>query len=493
MTFTATYAGNDDYAGATGTKTITVVDSSAPSIAVAPDEVSVDADEHEGTLALTYENLTITAMADFDVQYYNAAGEEISVPDWIEVLVAEQDPAIGEGYVVSYFMLENEGSARSVYFKVFAMGNEDFVYSNLVTVTQAAYEPGTDKYELVTDVSTLAAGDEILLAFVDMEAEEPVAKAMGAEQASNNRPAVDVVYNDDETLTPDATAQVITLEEGENGWYFNVGNGYLYAASGRSNWLRTEIEPDEDDNALATIEIAENGDATIVFQGTNSRNNLRYNPNNGSPVFSCYANSSSVVTLPRIYRKVAQVEEEIIPVTLNTYGYATFASSSAIDFTNAETNGYTAWQITGVSGTEITFSQITGAVAAGTGVLLKGTASETINIPVAASGTDISSTNKLVGFTAATVINSGEYYGLSGDKFVKVNGGTVPAGKALLPASVVGEIKALTFSFDDDATAIKTIDNGQQTTEGVIYNVAGQRLNKMQKGINIVNGKKILR
>ena len=37
-----------------------------------------------------------------------------------------------------------------------------------------------------------------------------------------------------------------------------------------------------------------------------------------------------------------------------------------------------------------------------------------------------------------------------------------------------------------------TIDNGQLTTEGAVYNLAGQRLQKMQKGINIVNGKKIL-
>lgn len=51
---------------------------------------------------------------------------------------------------------------------------------------------------------------------------------------------------------------------------------------------------------------------------------------------------------------------------------------------------------------------------------------------------------------------------------------------------------ALKFS-GDDATAIETIANGQQTTEGAIYNVAGQRLNKAQKGVNIVNGKKILK
>ena len=140
--------------------------------------------------------------------------------------------------------------------------------------------------------------------------------------------------------------------------------------------------------------------------------------------------------------------------------------------------------------------QITGAVAAGTGVLLKGTAGAPIQIVKATTGTDISSTNKLVGFTAATEINSNEYFGLSGAKFVKVNGGTVPAGKALLPESVVYDtgdgVKTLTFNFDEDATAIKAIDNGQLTTDGVIYNLAGQRLGRMQKGINIVNGKKIL-
>ena len=110
-----------------------------PIITVTPAMVEVDAEEHEGTLALAYENLEISNMTDFDIQYYDAEGEETETPDWIEVLVAEQDPEIGEGCVVSYYMFENEGEARSVYFKVFATGDEDFVYSNLVTINQAEY------------------------------------------------------------------------------------------------------------------------------------------------------------------------------------------------------------------------------------------------------------------------------------------------------------------------------------------------------------------
>ena len=58
------------------------------------------------------------------------------------------------------------------------------------------------------------------------------------------------------------------------------------------------------------------------------------------------------------------------------------------------------------------------------------------------------------------------------------------------------EIKGFVFKFDDDATGIDDIsdyNNAKNLNESkAIYNLAGQRLNKMQKGINIVNGKKIM-
>jgi hypothetical protein len=72
-------------------------------------------------------------------------------------------------------------------------------------------------------------------------------------------------------------------------------------------------------------------------------------------------------------------------------------------------------------------------------------------------------------------------------------GTTIKAGKAYLEPETTGEttgVKAFFFS-GDDATGIanveKTIENG------IIYNIAGQRISKMQKGINIVNGKKVLK
>jgi hypothetical protein len=54
-------------------------------------------------------------------------------------------------------------------------------------------------------------------------------------------------------------------------------------------------------------------------------------------------------------------------------------------------------------------------------------------------------------------------------------------------------VKAFYPFFGDDATAIANVNVNDNDNQAVIYNVAGQRVSKMQKGINIVNGKKILK
>ena len=72
--------------------------------------------------------------------------------------------------------------------------------------------------------------------------------------------------------------------------------------------------------------------------------------------------------------------------------------------------------------------------------------------------------------------------------FYKATTGTIKAGKAYL--EVTSDVKAFYFA-GDDATGISNVEN-VQNENGIIYNLAGQRLKKMQKGINIMNGKKIL-
>ena len=47
---------------------------------------------------------------------------------------------------------------------------------------------------------------------------------------------------------------------------------------------------------------------------------------------------------------------------------------------------------------------------------------------------------------------------------------------------------------DRDATGIETADNRQQTTDNIsIFNLAGQRIGKMKRGVNIIDGKFVIR
>ena len=74
--------------------------------------------------------------------------------------------------------------------------------------------------------------------------------------------------------------------------------------------------------------------------------------------------------------------------------------------------------------------------------------------------------------------------------------GNIKAGKAYLELTDGADVKAFFFSEGDDATGINEelrMKNEESKGEGAIYNLAGQRLGKMQKGINIIGNKKILK
>ena len=58
--------------------------------------------------------------------------------------------------------------------------------------------------------------------------------------------------------------------------------------------------------------------------------------------------------------------------------------------------------------------------------------------------------------------------------------------------SAVASVKLM---IDGIETGIEAIDNGQLTIDNdktEIFNLAGQKMNKLQRGVNIVNGKKVL-
>ena len=142
---------------------------------------------------------------------------------------------------------------------------------------------------LVTDASTLKVGDEIIIAAKDNDF------AMG-EQKTNNRAAVAVTKSEDK-LTLTAGVQKLTLKQGakENTFAFDTGSGYLYAASSSKNHLKTESKLS--DNSSWSVAIAD-GKATVIAQGANTRNVMKYNSN--SELFACYASGQQDIAIYKL-------------------------------------------------------------------------------------------------------------------------------------------------------------------------------------------------
>ncbi|UKK47736.1 hypothetical protein L6475_10995 [Prevotella sp. E9-3] len=192
-------------------------------------------------------------------------------------------------------------------------------------------------------------------------------------------------------------------------------------------------------------------------------------------------------------------------VSVSSYGVATFCSNYPLDFTGIEdVKAYTIIRSDKATGA-LTKSQVTGKVAAGTGLYLEGTANASVDVPTTIY-TESAGTNRLVGVTSDTNISQtdGDYTNyiltvnkVGGDvatpKFYKVNskGNTVLANRAYLQIPTE-QASRESFWFEDGViTAIESAKQ-EQSLNGVAYNLAGQRIAQPTKGLYIVNGKKII-
>jgi len=135
-----------------------------------------------------------------------------------------------------------------------------------------------------------------------------------------------------------------------------------------------------------------------------------------------------------------------------------------------------------------------GIIPAGTAVVLKATGPSITLTPSTAAASPISG-NDLKGVDVNTPCEAGANYVLSDETgtmgFYLYTGTTLTAHKAYLPkASVPSGTPGLRFIFGD-ATGIQAPDS-EETGTDAIYNLQGQRAGGLQKGMNIVGGKKIL-
>lgn len=172
--------------------------------------------------------------------------------------------------------------------------------------------------------------------------------------------------------------------------------------------------------------------------------------------------------------------------------YATFCGTEDVEFFGEEITVYTAT----VDGKVVRLTEVAGKqVPANTGVVIA-SATETALYGIIEQAEAIADNNVLSAATEPVVADGSQYVladNTEGLGFYKVESGTtIPAGKAYLSIAG-GGIKAFYgFDIEDEATGLNRAIEAAQS-EAPVYNLAGQRMDKDRKGINIIGGKKVLK
>ena len=184
------------------------------------------------------------------------------------------------------------------------------------------------------------------------------------------------------------------------------------------------------------------------------------------------------------------IGEDTYPMPFNTHskvffvgdaGYATMYDTTSGYELNGDAKAYVAT----LNNTWLDLAEVEGVPVA-TPVVLKGTYYNKVaaNLPAISVPNDLKGTDTDIE-ADGTMYVLAKLDGKAG--FYKAEG-TIAAGKAYYQST--SGVKAFYFE-GGDATSINDV-NVNLNEDNAIYNIAGQRLQKMQKGINIVNGKKVL-
>lgn len=187
----------------------------------------------------------------------------------------------------------------------------------------------------------------------------------------------------------------------------------------------------------------------------------------------------------------------LTPATMSvsaTAQYGTFIAP--FDVTIPE--GVVAYSCDAIEESSLTLTEVETTIPANTPVVLyaeNGYAANTF-YGVNTATEDAYTVGYLTGVLAETKAPAGSYVlqnGGNGVKFYVVEEGkepTVKANRCYLNLPEGSDVKAFGFSFGE-VDAINSINADKKQMDGAIYNLNGQRLNSLQKGINIVNGKKL--
>lgn len=216
-------------------------------------------------------------------------------------------------------------------------------------------------------------------------------------------------------------------------------------------------------------------------------------PEDGTkPITATIGGTSGATSIVVSYETVDHAEIALGAQDGEDY-YATFSNKNAVEFVDATV--YTV----NVIGTALKLNEVTSKqVPANTGVLVK-SSTNTVSVKTIETASDITSVN-LLKPASEEMTGTYTFYKLAYDDYAAKTGlgfywgadngvaFTVKAGTAYLAVPNAASVKG--FLLDGTPTAIEGVEAENNTD--VIYNLSGQRVQKAQRGLYIVNGKKLM-
>jgi hypothetical protein len=325
--------------------------------------------------------------------------------------------------------------------------------------------------------------------------------ASGKLDAANN--IIDVAIAEKLIIANDATnAAAFLIEESDGSYTIQSSNGKYIGKTANSNGLDAS-----ETNAYTNTISFEDGEAIITASGNCT---LRYNYASDQQRFRYYKSGQQPIAL----YKLTTVDE--IPVTIGSTGYSTLYYS---DKALAIPEGMTAQYVSQVGDNDgkITFTEINNHfIPKNTAVVLKATQGSYTFFEIPGSEEFAPADNLLLGTDAAELTTAKgwaenldcKFYMLSrnskgedksvGFYFAKncPNGEAFTNGAHKAYLAVPKSLNAKScylFSEAEIADGIGAVESPMFNTEDLkIYNLNGQRVSTLQRGIYIINGKKVL-
>ena len=310
-------------------------------------------------------------------------------------------------------------------------------------------------------------------------------KAMNAEIASNRLTMKDVAY--DETVV-----WHITLTDGVATFY-NAAIGCYLAANETAN--QVQLVTTRDDKAQWVLTQNEDGTYDFVNVANNAKGVSAMLRRNGIYGFACYASKTGgALTLYQLSATET--------VTIGTKGISSFCSRNALDFSRS--SAITAYVATSVSNGMVHLRRVTAPVPAATGLLIVGTEGESDEIPIVSSaeapadnmlravyeGEEIQpSDGNTFRYVFGTIDDNKGFFQLI-DNSIVANGNYAYIESPDDYISLSSAVRFLTISLGDETVIAKTLQ--PTTSPTAIYTISGVRVGTPVRGVNIVDGKKMI-